>query len=422
MIVRALTVIAAVILLAGCASTTRTATDQPDTKPPATVTAAAPRAVPSVTRADAAALADGNARFAGRLLAQLARTHSTLALSPFSISDVLSMTYAGARGSTADQIATALQFGLPRPRLAAAFNAQGQSLAKANRPGATLEVANALFGQSGQTFRQPFLAILARDYGAAMHPVDFANSDAVAQINAWVSDNTAGNIPHLFAPGDVNALTRLVLADAVYLDAKWLSPFQAQNTHADVFHAPTGSIQVPTMHQDGMFAYRSADGYQALELPYRGGRLALDILLPGEGQLQPLLARIAASGPLRLLDGLTPQYVAVALPKFQLRTQFDLSAPLARLGMPLAFQPGRADLSGIAGPPGYLFIQHVIHEAYIDVDEAGTKAAAATGVVIGTTAIQLPPKIHFTVNRPFIFVLRDKRTGAILFTGITSHP
>ncbi len=226
MIVRALTVIAAVLLLAGCASATRSATDQPDTKPPATVTATAQRAVPSVTRADSAALADGNARFAGRLLAQLARTHSTLALSPFSISDALSMTYAGARVRTAEQMAAALDFRLPPARLAAAFNAQSQSLAKANRTGATLEVANALFGQSGQTFRQPFIAILARDYGAAMHTVDFANPDAVTQINAWVSDNTAGNIPHLFASGDVNALTRLVLADAVYLDAKWLSPFQ----------------------------------------------------------------------------------------------------------------------------------------------------------------------------------------------------
>ncbi len=422
MVVRALTVVAVVVLLTGCASATRSTGDQRGTKPPATVTAAAPRAVPNVTQADAAALAGDNARFAGRLLAQLARTHSTLALSPFSISEALSMTYAGARGTTAAQIATALDFGLPLPRLAAAFNAQTQSLAKADRPGATLEIANALFGQSGQSFRQPFLAILGRDYGAAMHTVDFANPDAVAQINGWVSDHTAGNIPHLLTPGDVDPLTRLVLADAVYLDAKWLSPFQSQNTHPEAFHAPTDTIRVPTMHRDGMFAYRSGDGYQALELPYQGGRLALDILLPNQGQLQPLLARIAASGPLSLLDGLAPQYITVALPKFQLRTQFDLTGPLAGMGMPLAFQPGRADLSAIAGPPGYLYIQHVIHEAYIDVDEAGTKAAAATGVVIGTTAIETPPKIHFIVDRPFVFVLRDKRTSAILFAGITSHP
>src|ERR1700728_2871999 len=143
MVVRALTLIEAVVLLTGCASATRSTGDQPTTKPPAPVTAATPRAVRSVTRADAAAFAADNARFAGRLLAQLARTHETLALSPFSISEALSMTSAGARGSTAEQIATALDFGLPLPRLAAAFDAQSQSLAKANRPGATLEIANA---------------------------------------------------------------------------------------------------------------------------------------------------------------------------------------------------------------------------------------------------------------------------------------
>jgi serpin B len=422
MVARALTVIAAVLLLAGCASATRSTTDERGTKPPATVTSGDPRAASSVTRADAATLAGDDARFAGRLLALLSRTHSTFAFSPFSISEALSMTYAGARGSTATQMARALDFGLPLPRLAAAFDAQAQSLAKANRPGATLEIANGLFGQSGQKFRQPFLSTLARDYGAAVQTVDFANPGAVAQINGWVSDHTAGNIPHLLAPGDVGPLTRLVLANAVYLDAKWLSPFQTQNTHPDAFHAPGGTIRVPTMHQNGTLPYRRGDGYQALELPYQGGRLALDILLPNDGRLQPLLAQIAARGPLGLLDGLAPRYVAVALPKFQLRTQFELSAPLAALGMPLAFDPDRADLSGIAGPPGYLYIQHVIHEAYIDVDEAGTKAAAATGVVVGTTAIETPPKLHFTVDRPFVFVLRDKRTGAVLFTGVGSHP
>ena len=306
--------------------------------------------------------------------------------------------------------------------IAAAFNVQTRSLAEANTPGATLEIANALFGQSGENFRQPFLATLARDYGAGMRAVDFSNPAAVAQINGWVSDHTAGNIPRLLSPGDLNSLTKLVLVDAVYLDAKWLSPFQRQNTHPDTFHAPGAAIRVSTMHQNGTFAYRSGDGYQALELPYQGGRLVLDILLPSQRHLQALLARIAASGPLRLLDGLKPRYVAVALPKFQLRTQLGLNGPLASMGMPLAFQPGRADLSGIAGPPGYLYIQHVIHAAYIDVDEAGTKAAAATAVGITGSAIEAPPRIQFIADRPFVFVLRDRPTGAILFTGIASHP
>jgi len=422
MVVRALSLAAVVILLVGCASTTRSVPRRRSAGAPTTVMAAVPRAGPSAPSADAATLTDGNALFAGRLLALVAGTHPTLALSPFSISEALSMTYAGARGSTGEQIATALDFRLPLPRVVAAFNAQTQSLAQANTPGATLEIANALFGQSGQSFRQPFLAILARDYGAGMQTVDFGNPAAVAQINGWVSEHTAGNIPHLLTPGDLDPLTKLALVDAVYLDAKWLLPFQRQDTHPDIFHAPGGAIQVPTMHQNGTFAYRSADGYQALELPYQGGRLAFDILLASQGHLRPLLARIAATGPLRLLDGLVPHYVAVAVPKFQLRTLFDLNGPLASMGMPLAFEPGRADLSGIAGPPGYLYIQHVIHEAYIDVDEAGTKAAAATAVVIGTSAVEAPPRIQFIVDRPFVFVLRDTRTSAILFTGVASRP
>jgi serpin B len=422
MAARALSVAVVLMLLAGCATATHSIPSRRGGGAPVTVMAADPRATPSATKADAATLTSGNARFAGRLLALLARTRPTLALSPFSISEALSMTYAGARGSTAEQIATALDFRLPLPRLAAAFNAQTQSLARASARGAKLEIANALFGQSGQNFRQPFLATLARDYGAGMHTVDFSNPAAVTQINGWVSDHTAGNIPSLLSPGDLDHLTKLVLVNAVYLDAKWLSPFQHQDTHPDIFHAPGGAIRVPTMHQNGTFGYSSGDGYQALELPYQGGRLALDILLPSRGHVQALLARIAASGPLSLLDGVALHYVAVALPKFQLRTQFDLSGPLASMGMPLAFEPGRADLSGIAGLPGDLYIQHVIHEAYIDVDEAGTKAAAATGVVVGTSAIEAPPKIQFIADRPFVFVLRDTRTGAILFTGVTSHP
>jgi serpin B len=422
MLARALSFAAVLTLLAGCASATRSTPSRPDAGAPATVIASVPKAESNATRAEAAMLADGNAQFAGRLLAVLARTKPTVALSPFSVSEALSMTYAGARGSTAEQIATALDFRLPLPELAAAFDAQTQSLARANSRGAKLEIANGMFGQAGETFRRPFLAVLAHDYGSGLHAVDFGSPAAVAQINGWVAGHTAGNIPRLLNPGDLDPLTKLVLVDAVYLSAKWLAPFQRQNTHPDSFHAPGGTIQVPTMHQDGTFAYRAGDGYQALELPYRGGRLALDILLPSHGHLQAVLARVAADGPLRLLDGLTPHYVAVALPKFQLRTRFDLSAPLATLGMPLAFEPGRADLSGIAGPPGYLYIQHVIHEAYIDVDEAGTKAAAATGVVISTSAVEAPPRLQFIVDRPFVFVLRDTRTGAILFAGVTSRP
>ncbi len=388
------------------------------------VRANVPRASASVSHADAAALRDGSSLFAGRLLADAARGRPNVALSPASISQALAMAFAGARGATASQMASALDFSLSGDRLGAAFNAADRSLEGVNGPDATLNVANALYGQAGQRFRQAFLRVLARDYGAGLRTADFehAAEAARAQINAWVSEQTRGKIPELLGPGDVEESTRLMLVNAVYLKARWLSPFTKQSTFPAVFHAPSGAVEVPTMHQIGTFGYRQGAGYQALELRYRGGRLAFDILLPAAGALQSLLSRLAAHGPLSLLADLRQQRVQLALPKFRLDTRFELAAALKALGMRLAFEPGGADLSGIAGKPGDLYIKSVVHEAYLSVDEAGTEAAAATGVAISPTAMPAPPPGEFIVDRPFAFVLRDIKTGAVLFTGVVSRP
>jgi serpin B len=390
---------------------------------PGEVRAADPRAPATVTHADAAALATGNAQFAGRLLALLARFQPTVALSPFSISGTLAMTYAGARGRTAAEMASALDFRLPPDRLHAAFNALSQAVAAVGTGTTRLRIANALFGQRGTAFRQAFLSVLARDYGTGIHTVDFATAPdaARAAVNTWVSQVTEGKIPQLLGSGDVDALTRLVLADAVYLNARWDSPFSREDTSPAPFYAPGGTTQVPTMHQAASFDYASHPGYRVLELPYKRDRLAFDILLPDPGRLRSLLGRIALSGPLPLLSGLAPQRVQLALPKLLLRTHFELTDALSTLGMPLAFSSA-ADLSGIAGSPGQLSIQHVVHEAYVRVDEAGTEAAAATGAVVGVTALPPMPAIQFKVDRPFVFVLRDRHTQAILFLGTVSNP
>jgi serpin B len=404
--------------LAGCGSASPVRTS-----PTTLVRATVPRATPSVSRADAAALRNGNALFAGRILAEMARMQPNIALSPASISQALSMAFAGARGATASQLAAALDFTLPPPRLGAAFNAADRSLTNVNGPEATLDVANALYGQTGQRFRQALLDVLARDYGAGLRTADFEHAtEAARAINAWVSAQTRGKIPTLLGPGDLDPLTKLVLVNAVYLKAKWLEPFTHQDTFPAAFHAPGGTEKVPTMHQTGTFGYMQGDGYQALELRYRRGRLAFDILLPGSGQLQPMLSSLASRGPLALLAGLRQTQVAVALPKFRLRTHFDLADPLQALGMRLAFESGNADLSGIAGKPGDLYIKAVVHEAYLSVDEAGTEAAAATGVTVVGTAVPAPPPVDFVVDRPFAFVLRDTGTGTVLFTGVVSRP
>jgi serpin B len=416
---RALVPIGMLVLVAGCGSA-----GEAGRVTQHLVRADVPRANASVSTAVAATLRDGNAQFAGKLLATVARARPNVALSPASISEALSMAFAGARGTTASEMARALDFRLAPGRLGAAWGAADRSLAEVNGPDATLDVANALYGQAGQRFRQAFLRVLARDYGAGLRTADFerAAEAARAEINAWVSGQTAGKIPELLGPGGVDPSTRLMLVNAVYLKARWLVPFTKQSTFPDVFHAPGGTVKVPTMHRTGTFGYRQGAGYQALELPYRGGRLAFDILLPSPGELQPLLSRLAGEGPLSLLADLRQQRVQVALPKFRVDTRFELSAALQALGMRLAFEPGDADLSGIAGKPGELYIKSVVHEAYLSVDEAGTEAAAATGVGISAAALPAQPPIAFIVDRPFAFVLRDVKTGAVLFTGVVSRP
>ena len=416
---RALVPIGMLVLVAGCGSA-----GEAGRVTQHLVRADVPRANASVSTADADALRDGNAQFAGKLLATVAQARPNVALSPASISEALSMAFAGARGTTASEMASALDFRLAPGRLGAAWGAADRSLADVNGPDATLDVANALYGQAGQRFRQVFLRVLARDYGAGLRTADFerAAEAARAEINAWVSGQTAGKIPELLGPGGVDPSTRLMLVNAVYLKARWLVPFTKQSTFPEVFHAPGGTVKVPTMHRTGAFGYRQGAGYQALELPYRGGRLAFDILLPSPGGLQPLLSRLAGEGPLSLLADLRQQRVQLALPKFRVDTRFELSAALQALGMRLAFEPGDADLSGIAGKPGELYIKSVVHEAYLSVDEAGTEAAAATGVGISAAALPAQPPIAFIVDRPFAFVLRDVKTGAVLFTGVVSRP
>jgi serine protease inhibitor len=413
---RALLPIGMVLLATGCGSAGPVTSQL--------VRADVPRATASVSPADQAALQDGNALFAGRLLAVVARAQPNVALSPASISEALSMAFAGARGATASEMASALDFHLPPARLAAAFNGAGRSLEGVTGPDATLNVADALYGQAGQSFDQSFLETLARDYGAGLRTADFerATEAARAEINAWVSEQTAGKIAELLGPGEVDPSTRLMLVNAVYLKARWLQPFTKAATFPSVFHAPSGAVKVPTMHQTGSFGYRQGSGYQTLELPYRGGRLAFDILLPSPGGLQALLARLTGEGPLALVAGLQRQRVQLALPKVELDTRFQLADALKALGMRLAFEPGRADLSGIAGKPGDLNVNSVVHEAYLNVDEAGTEAAAATGVGIVASAMPAQPPVEFVVDRPFAFVLRDLWTGAVLFMGVVSRP
>jgi serpin B len=384
------------------------------------IRAAASRAGPSARAGDIRELTTGNARFAARLLEVLARSEERVALSPFSISEALAMTLAGARGETASEIAGALEFHLPPARLHDAFNTLEQALDALNGPGVTLSVANALYGQRDEEFRDAFLAQLARDYGAGIRIVDFehATEEACTAINTWISDRTHGKITELLDRCDLDKDTRLVLVSAVYLNAKWTLPFDQRATRLAPFHAPDGTIEVPTMHQTATFGYLRGRDYEALEMLYQGDRLAFDILLPNPDKMRALIDRLADVGPIDLVQGLQPQRLRLALPKLQLRVRLKLDDALTTVGMPRAFIPFTADLSGIAREPGELYVKTIVHETYLIADEAGTEAAAATGVVVNR--VSLPPA--FIVDRPFVFLLRDTGTDAVLFLGIVSRP
>lgn len=416
------TLLLAAVLVGGCGHSSSSGSSTTPTT--TTTTASAPAPPPS--RGAGAALRDGDARFGGRLLVLAARGNPTVAMSPFSVSQALSMALAGARGPTAAQMMATLDLRLPRTELFAAWRALNVGLSAATRSSAVrLDLANALYGQSGLRVRRPFLDVLQQDFRSPLRTVDFVTQPAaaLAQINRWVASHTSNQIPQLLTPADVDMSTRLVLVNAVYLKARWMDPFRRTDTFAAPFHAPLGTRAVPTMHLSGRFGYASGAGYRVLELPYAGGRLAFDILLPAPGRLSALLTTLQRTGVLAPLAHLRPQRVRLALPKLRIRTRFELAPALRELGMPLAFTPGHADFTGIAGRVGELYIHAVAHEAYLSVDEAGTEAAAATGVSIGPTAILVPPaSIPFTVDHPFAFLLRDRDTGAILFAGVVSQP
>jgi serpin B len=348
-------------------------------------------------------------------------------LSPASIVLALAMVRPGARGETAAQMDAVLG-SLATNEHAAWLNALDAALA--TRSGrypdgsgtprqVTLRLANAAFGQRGLAFQPAYLAVLAEDFGAGLRLVDYqSDPDGARQtINGWVDQATEGRISQLLAPGAVDPLTRLVLVNALYFAAPWLVPFPAAASGPAPFRLANGeTVEVPTMHLQGDLRYSAQGGWQALELPYVGGSLALTLVLPPD-QGATGLSQATLDG---LLAGLGQRSVRLALPRFTVETRANLVEPLAALGISLLFDPQRADLSGISAQE-QLYVTTVAHQARIRVDEAGTEAAAATAVVVGTTALPAD-EVEVRVDRPFWFVLRDLPTGAVLFLGRVGDP
>ncbi len=385
---------------------------------------------PRVSDHDAATVAAGNGAFAFDLYVRAAEREGNLFFSPFSLSTALAMTYAGARGATAAQMAATLHFELPDVQLHPAFNAVDLALASRNElpaaysgQGFELSVVNAIWGQRGYAFRATFLDILAANYGAGLRLADFsaAPEAARAEINGWVQGATRNRVRDLLPPGSVSDLTRLILTNAVYFKAPWLQPFDPQDTKVEIFSTPTGApVSVSMMRQTVIARYARVGQVQAVELPYNGKQLAMLVLLPDLGALPTFERSLDYARYRAIVDALSDWQVHVGLPKFRFDYALSPVDALRDLGMIDAFDPDAADFSGIDGTSD-LYISNVLHKAFIAVDERGTEAAAATAVVIGTTSVPTG-SVTFTADRPFLILIRDIPTDTILFLGRVTNP
>ena len=374
-----------------------------------------------------------NNSFAVDLYARLAEERQTenLFFSPTSIETALAMTYAGARGSTAGQMAKVLHlppeaqsihqdFGSFLKQLNAAKTAEGKTR------GYELTVANALWGQKGYSFLPGFVGLLETYYGAGLDEVDFKSDSEGARktINAWVAKETRDKIKDLIGQGLLTPDTRLVLTNAIYFKGKWAAPFEKKATRDEPFHLSAEQQKtVPLMHRTGSYGYREEENFQALRLTYVGDELSMIILLPKKiDGLEALEKELTREKLSQWFSRLREQKVVVSVPRFKATAQFELNSALASLGMSDAFDAGCADFSGMTGNRN-LCISNVIHKAFVEVNEQGTEAAAATGVVMElTAALPSPPPPEFRADHPFLFVIREEKSGTILFMGRLVDP
>lgn len=378
---------------------------------------------------------NGNTAFALDLYAQLKAEEGNLFFSPYSISTALAMTYAGAKGETEKQIAKTLHFPVvpyfdsdPFQRgycnLIKQLNAQGQ------KGDYQLLIANALWAQKDYPFRnipegfESFLGWVESCYKARVENVDFVNETEQARqkINGWVEDKTNEKIKNLIPKGALNALTRLVLTNAIYFKGDWAEQFDKDDTREQDFYvSPDKTIKTPLMFQKSEFKYGQADTLQMLELPYKGDDLSMLVLLPkAKDGLAELEKQLTADNLTAWQTKMRKREVEVSLPKFKMTSQFGLAGTLKAMGMPDAFDVNKADFSGMTGNKD-LFISDVIHKAFVEVNEEGTEAAVAISAVMETLSMPAPPPV-FRADHPFVFLIKDNNTGSILFIGRVADP
>ncbi len=382
-------------------------------------------------------LVGGNSEFAFDLYQNLKSEDGNLFYSPYSISVALAMIYAGARGETERQMADTLHYLLRQEGLHPAFNAldmelvsPGEGARGKDDGGFKLNVVNALWGQDGCGFAPAFLDTLAQSYGAGVRPMHFLGlpEESRTTINDWVSDQTEKRIQDLIPEGVIGRDTIMVLTNAIYFKAAWLIKFSDHNTRDLQFHLIDGSdVTVPMMSQSETLGYASGEGYQAVELLYEGGDLSMTVLLPDEGLFREFEESLTADMVGSVVGEIERKLVSITMPKFEFESAFRLADTLEAMGMQDVFDQRNADLSGmgISGCPGgggNPFVSAVVHKAFVLVEEEGTEAAAATAVVVRETSGPAGPPIEMTLDRPFLFLIRDRATEAILFVGRVENP
>ena len=390
---------------------------------PTTTATAAPRAPPAPVTPEERAVADAGNAFAADLHRELSKTEKgNLFFSPNSIEVALGMTLAGAKGTTEAEMAKALHLGADAKATQAGF---GALLHRINGERSDrlyiLRAANAIWMQKGSPLLPAFLSTIAASFGGAANEVDFtgAPEPARAQINAWVEDRTEKRIMDLIPQGVITPDTRLVLTNAIYFKGKWANEFDKKATKEGDFLTPSAKVKASFMRDTRDVPYSHEGGVQVIELPYLGDELSMMVMLPDDAKafpaLEASLAERIAKGPAK-----DQTEVAIALPRFKMTVPLGLNEPLQALGMKTAFGGG-ADFSGMTGAKGYA-ISAVLHKAFVEVNEEGTEAAAATAVVVGIESSVGTPPIVFRADHPFVFLIRENATGAVLFMGRVVDP
>lgn len=366
---------------------------------------------------------DGNNEFTFSLYDEINNTANNMFFSPYSISSALAMTYNGARNETKEEMAEVFKFSKDQEELSRSFSKLNDHISGQTSKKIQLDIANSIWGQEDYHFEKRFLSLNNKYYGAGVKEVDFKKNykEIRKQINQWVEDKTQDKIKNLIKKNMLDPLTRMVLVNAIYFNGKWEYPFNKENTYQDKFYVYSEcEMQTDFMKRTASMKYHEDDLAQMVEIPYANKSLSMMVILPKKKYgMEELENHLNHKLYQSYQKAMFSKRVNLILPKFKISDDYELNEPLKKLGMKSAFEKD-ADFSGMTGTRD-LFISNVVHKSYVDVNEEGTEAAAATGVVMRkTTAVM--ETVDFKADHPFIFLIKDNKTNAILFMGRLMKP